>query len=315
MNKNLKKIAILASGNLLPGHPDLRTDVFELDEEIGKLRPAFAAYGMELDVINWRDAPGVAADYDAMLPLLVWDYFESNEEEFLRAMAQICQRTELYNRFDIIQWNINKYYLENLSMQGAPTIPSRRVEHISEAEVQSAFSDFGCEQLVIKPDIGGGAWRQVLYKKGDKYPAKDQLPPQGALIQPFLKSVVTEGEYSFLYFGGSFSHALVKRPKDGDYRVQSIYGGREEPYEPSQQEREQARAVFDMLDFTPLYARVDLLRADDGRLLLIELELIEPYLYLEFAQNAHGDGADKGDGADNKGAQKLAKALARKLGI
>ncbi len=306
MNKNPKKVAVLASGNLLPGHPDLRADAFELDEEIGKLRPAFAAHGIRLDVINWRDAPDVAADYDAVLPLLVWDYFENNQDEFLRTMAQICQRTELFNRFDIIQWNINKSYLEDLAMQGAPTIPSRRVEHISEAEVQSAFTDFGCEQLVIKPDIGGGAWRQVLFAKGDQFPAKNQLPPDGALIQPFLKSVVEEGEYSFLYFGGRFSHALVKRPKSGDYRVQSVYGGREEAYEPNRQEREQARAVFDMLDFTPLYARVDLLRADDGRLLLIELELIEPYLYLDFAE---------GEGGDNKGAQRLAQVLARKLGV
>ena len=306
MNTDMKKVAILASGNLLPGHPDLRTDAFELEEEIGKLRPTFAAHGMKLDVLNWRDAPDVAGEYDAILPLLVWDYFESNQAEFLKAMAQICQKTELLNSFDIIQWNSNKAYLEDLEGQGVQTIPSRRVERISEKEIERAFEKFGCEQLVIKPDVGGGAWRQVLYKRGAPYPNKAQLPPAGTLIQPFLKSVVTEGEYSFLYFGGTFSHGLVKRPKDGDYRVQSTYGGREEKYEPTQQERAQARAVFDMLDFTPLYARVDLLRADDGRLLLIELELIEPYLYLDFAEGA---------GADNKGAQKLARVLARKLGV
>ncbi len=306
MNTEMKKVAILASGNLLPGHPDLRTDAFELEEEIGKLRPTFAAFGMKLDVLNWRDAPDVADQYDAMLPLLVWDYFESNQAEFLRAMAQICQKSELLNSFDTIQWNSNKSYLEDLASQGAQTIPSRHVDRISELHVQRAFEDFGCEQLVIKPDVGGGAWRQVLLKRGDPYPDKDQLPPAGTLIQPFLKSVVTEGEYSFLYFGGAFSHGLVKRPKDGDYRVQSTYGGREEKYEPTKQERAQARAVFDMLEFTPLYARVDLLRADDGRLLLIELELIEPYLYLDFAE---------GVGADNKGAQRLARVLARKLSI
>lgn len=304
MNTAMKKVAILASGNLLPGHPDLRTDAFELEEEIGKLRPAFAAFGMKLDVLNWREAAAMASEYDAMLPLLVWDYFESNQAEFLQAMAQICQKTELFNRFDVIQWNSNKSYLEDLAAQGVQTIPSLRVDRISRAEVQRAFDKFGCEQLVIKPDVGGGAWRQFLYKKGDTFPDKSVLPPAGTLIQPFLKSVITEGEYSFLYFGGAFSHALVKRPKDGDYRVQSIYGGREQPYEPTNGERAQARSVFDMLDFTPLYARVDLLRADDGRLLLIELELIEPYLYLGFAQ---------GSGADNKGAQRLAKALEKKL--
>ncbi len=304
MNKDMKKVAILASGNLLPGHPDLRTDAFELEEEIGKLRPTFAAHGMKLDVLNWRDAALVAEEYDAIMPLLVWDYFESNQAEFLQAMAQICQKTELFNRFDIIQWNSNKAYLEDLAHQGVQTIPSHRVERISEAEVHSAFAQFNCDKLVIKPDIGGGAWRQVLLSRGDPYPSTDTLPPAGTLIQPFLKSVVTEGEYSFLYFGGAFSHALVKRPKDGDYRVQSTYGGREQAYDPTKQERAQARAVFDMLDFTPLYARVDFLRADDGRLLLIELELIEPYLYLGFAE---------GTGADNKGAQRLARALAKKL--
>jgi len=306
MDIDMKKVAILASGNLLPGHPDLRTDAFELEEEIGKLRPAFAAFGMNLDVLNWRDAAKVADQYDAMLPLLVWDYFESNHADFLQAMAQICQKTELFNRFDAIQWNSNKSYLEDLASQGVQTIPSRRVERISEAETSRAFDEFQCDKLVVKPEVGGGAWRQVLLTRDDPYPNKDDLPPAGALIQPFLKSVVTEGEYSFLYFGGSFSHGLVKRPKDGDYRVQSMYGGREQAYSPTKQEREQARAVFDMLDFTPLYARVDLLRADDGRLVLIELELIEPYLYLNFAD---------GSGADNKGAQRLAKALAKKLGV
>ncbi len=304
MNKEMKKIAILASGNLLPGHADLREDVHELEEEIGKLRPCFAAFGMNLDVLNWRSAAKVADQYDAMLPLLVWDYFESNQGEFLQAMAQICQKTELLNRFDVVQWNSNKSYLEDLAAQGVHTIPSRRVERISKAEVERAFDALKCDKLVIKPDIGGGAWRQVLLCRDGLYPSKEELPPEGALIQPFLESVISEGELSFLYFGGSFSHALVKRPKDGDYRVQSTYGGREAAYKPSKQEREQARAVFDMLDFTPLYARVDLLRADDGRLLLIELELIEPYLYLDFAE---------GVGADNKGAQRLAKALVKKL--
>jgi len=124
------------------------------------------------------------------------------------------------------------------------------------------------------------------------------------MIQAFLPSVVEEGEYSFLYFGGQFSHGLIKRPKKGDYRIQSLYGGTEETYEPSSQERASACAVLNALSFTPLYARVDLLRGRDGKLKLIELEMIEPYLYLAHA---------KGEGGENKGAQKLAEALVKKL--
>ena len=299
-----KKIAILVSGNLLPDSLDRREDVFELDEEIAKLTPAFAALGMDISLVNWRDAAEVSGDYAAMLPLFVWDYFEQNEEAFFAAMAQVGKNTNLYNPFKVLKWNANKSYLEELGNQGAATIPSITLDKLSEERVHHAMDKLGADKVVIKPVVGGGAWRQVLYERGTAFPARDELPPEGALIQPFIKSVATEGEYSFLYFGDSFSHAVNKRPKAGDYRVQSLYGGQELAYTPTSAERAQVRAVLNVLDFTPLYARVDFLRGNDGRLLLIELELIEPYLYLPFAD---------GEGGDNKGAQKLAKALVKKL--
>ena len=300
----MKKIAILASDNMMPGHANEREDSFERDEEMGKLVPAFAAQGMELDLIRWRDAAEKADDYDAMLPLLVWDYFEGNEAAFTAEMAKAETKTKLFNNFKTLRWNANKSYLDELENHGAPVISTITVKRVTETGVSRAFEELKTETLVIKPQVGGGAWRQVLYKKGDPFPSKDDLPPEGAMIQAFLPSVVKEGEYSFLYFGGKFSHGLIKRPKSGDYRIQSLYGGTEETYEPSSQERASARAVLDALDFTPLYARVDLLRGRDGKLKLIELEMIEPYLYLAHAE---------GEGADNKGAQKLAKALAKKL--
>ena len=299
-----KKIAVLVSSNLMPGHPDQREDIFELEEEIGKLRPAFAALDMDLGLVEWRKAPDVVSEYDAMLPLLVWDYFEQNEQDFFTAMARVCQKTQLFNRFEVLKWNADKSYLEDLSNEGAPTIQTITVERASESQIKSAMEKLGAETVVIKPVVGGGAWRQVLYNQHDPFPAKDELPPEGALVQPFLKSVQEEGEYSFLYFGGQFSHALVKRPKSGDYRVQSIYGGREETYVPTKEERAQARAVLDVLEYTPLYARVDLIRHDSGQLLLIELEMIEPYLYLS---HSHGVGAE------NEGARRLAQALHKKL--
>ena len=300
----MKKIAILASDNMMPGHANEREDSFERDEEMGKLVPAFAAQGMELDLIRWRDAAEKADDYDAMLPLLVWDYFEGNEAAFTAEMAKAETKTKLFNNFKTLRWNANKSYLDELENHGAPVISTITVKRVTETGVSRAFEELKTETLVIKPQVGGGAWRQVLYKKGDPFPSKDDLPPEGAMIQAFLPSVVKEGEYSFLYFGGQFSHGLIKRPKSGDYRIQSLYGGTEETYEPSSQERASAREVLDALDFTPLYARVDLLRGRDGKLKLIELEMIEPYLYLAHAE---------GEGADNKGAQKLAKALAKKL--
>lgn len=300
----MKKIAVLASDNMMPGHPEERADAFERDEQMGKLIPAFAAQGMALDLIPWRGAAELAVEYDAMLPLLVWDYFEGNEIAFTAEMAKIEAKTNLFNDFSTLKWNSNKSYLDELEHEGAPVIGTIKVERVTETSVAKAFTELETDTLVIKPQVGGGAWRQVLHKKGEPFPSKDELPPEGAMIQAFLPSVTQEGEYSFLYFGGNFSHGLIKRPKKGDYRIQSLYGGTEETYEPTSAERVAARAVLNALDFTPLYARVDLLRGLDGKLKLIELEMIEPYLYLPHA---------KGEGEENEGAQKLAEALAKRL--
>lgn len=298
------KIALLISDNLLPSAENARPDRFELEEELGKLTPALAALGMELVEVRWREIAERAAEFAAILPLLVWDYFEGNDEAFLTAIAKAEQVTPVFNSFDILKWNADKSYLDELHARGAPVIRTLTVERVTPKNVERAFEELETETLVIKPQVGGGAWRQVLHKKGEPFPADDTLPPEGALIQPFLSSVTEEGEYSFLYFGGRFSHAARKTPKAGDYRIQSIYGGAEETYEPTQAERDNARDILDVLDTAPLYARVDLLRGDDGLLKLIELECIEPYLYLPHA---------KGEGGENEGAQKFAKALKARL--
>jgi glutathione synthase/RimK-type ligase-like ATP-grasp enzyme len=103
---------------------------------------------------------------------------------------------------------------------------------------------------------------------------------QPAMLQPFLPQIASEGEISFLFVDGQFSHALIKRPASGDYRVQSLYGGTEEAITPSSSDLASAQAVVDAIPFeTPLYARIDMVRGEDGTLLLMEAELIEPYLY------------------------------------
>lgn len=298
------KIALLISDNLLPDVTDARPDRFELVEEVEKLTPALAQHGMALEEVRWREIADRAGEFGAILPLMVWDYFEGNEEAFLSAIAKAEKITPVFNSFDMLKWNSDKSYLDDLAAKGAPVIRTLTVDRVSPKNVERAFETLDCETVVIKPQIGGGAWRQALYKRGDPFPDSQDLPPEEALIQPFLSSVKEEGEYSFLYFGGRFSHAVRKTPKAGDYRIQSSYGGAEETYAPSQEERDRARDILDVLDVTPLYARVDLLRGEDGTLKLIELECIEPYLYLPHA---------KGEGGDNEGAQKFAKALKARL--
>jgi len=298
------RIGLLSSSNLLPGHPDKRGDVHEFDEELASLRSGFETLGLSIDPVLWDEADKHAADFDALLPLMVWDYFEGNEERFLAVMARAEETTPVLNTPELLRWNADKSYLEELADKGAKVIPTLRADGVTEGDAARAFDAFGTDRIVIKPQVGGGAWRQALYSKGEAWPTADKLPPEGALIQPFLPSVTAEGEYSFLYFDGKFSHALLKTAKAGDYRIQSLYGGAEEGYAPTEAEKAVALSILNTLDIPPLYARVDLLRELDGELALIELEMIEPYLYLPHAEVVDGV---------NQGAVRLGKAIRARL--
>ncbi|MDG1522326.1 MAG: hypothetical protein P8H55_06885 [Hellea sp.] len=300
----MKKIAILASDNMMPSSLTQRDDAHERDEQMKKLYPAFLAQNMRLDIISWKSAAYQAKHYDAILPLFVWDYFDDNEAQFIEEMEKVDTTTNLYNPIEIIKWNSKKSYLNELEKRGAPVIRTINVDSASPINISKAFDTLSTDRLVIKPLIGAGAWRQVLYNKGDTFPSRELLPPGPTMMQPFLPSVKKEGEYSLLFFGNDYSHALIKKPKSGDYRIQSLYGGTEETYSPTKNEIDAAQKILNTLPFEPLYARVDLLRGNDGQLKLIELEMIEPYLYL-----SHSTGTEE----NNMGAQKLASALKKKL--
>ena len=120
----------------------------------------------------------------------MWDYFEGNEKAFMSEMAKVETKTHLFNGFSTLKWNSNKTYLDELEQRGAPVIRTITVDRVTPSSITKAFEDLGADKIVIKPQIGGGAWRQVLCQKGEALPAKDQLPPAGAMIQPFLPSVI-----------------------------------------------------------------------------------------------------------------------------
>lgn len=298
-----RRIAILASENMMPGARNERDDAFERDEQMGKLVPALAGLGLGCDLRPWRHADRLAGDYDAMLPLLCWDYWD-HREQFLGTLEAAARTTRIFNSPTLLRANTDKAYLAELASRGAPVIPEWSVEFATDAIIRRAFERFETDTLVVKPRIGGGAWRQVLVRKGEPLPPESERPPAGALIQPFLRAIVDEGEVSLLFFDGRFSHGLRKIAKSGDYRIQSSFGGREEPYMPYAGMIALATRVLGMLDEVPLYARVDLLRGNDGAWKLIEVEMVEPYLYF---------GLSKGERGSNRGARALAVSLWERL--
>jgi hypothetical protein len=273
------KIAYLASPVTLPGSPQRRSDAFEHDYMMDALRPAFAARNMTVTDISWSDDSVDWSTFDAAIVGTTWDYWD-HQEKFISTLKQISSQTRLYNSAELISWNSHKGYLRELEAKGALLIPTLWLEDITPTSAKVAFDTLGSDDLVFKRQVGAGADGQHRLKSGDAIPDM----PHPMMVQRFMPMIQTEGEYSFIFIDGDLSHALIKRAKSGDYRIQSSYGGYEEAIQPNASDIHAAKDILNALNEIPLYARVDMIRADDGSLLLMELELIEPYLYPEQGQ-------------------------------
>ncbi|WP_379547456.1 RimK family alpha-L-glutamate ligase [Qipengyuania sp. DSG2-2] len=270
-------IGFLTCPGTHPGSPNRRKDAFEHDLQVAALRPAIEAAGMELREIEWR-APDTAFD-DIRLVLIgtPWDY-QDHEAEFLGKLDTLAARgIAVCNPPELVRWNTRKTYLRELEEAGAATIPTLWHERLTRADLSSAFDRLGADRLVVKRQVGANAEGQHLFNRSDDLPPDWSLD-MPVMVQPFLPAIAETGETSFLFIDGEFSHAAVKRPAQGDYRVQSEYGGTEEMYDPTAAERTAAAAIIAALPHLPLYARIDMVRGETG-LLLMEAELIEPFLY------------------------------------
>ena len=268
------KIAYISSRVTLPGSPTRRSDAFEHDYMMDALGPPFAALGMSLHDLAWDDPDLDWSSFGAAIIGTTWDYWD-RIDEFLATLERIGTLTKLFNSAALVRWNSRKTYLRELEAKGANLIPTLWLDAAPPERAVAAFDELGSEDLVFKRQIGAGAADQHRLKRGDPIPDM----PHAMMVQPFLRMIQDEGEISFIFIDGTFSHALVKRAASGDYRIQSTYGGTEKAISPSAEDLVAATAIISTFEDVPLYGRVDMLRGPDGRLLLMELELIEPYLY------------------------------------
>ena len=240
--------------------------------------------GFSVEARPWTDV-GDLAGFDLLMPLVAWGYNldPPRWHELLDRLE--AEAVPALNPVPLLRWNSDKRYLVELSAKGIATIPTRFADALDEAAIDAARVEFG-DQLVIKPPISAGAYNTHRLRGGDPLP--DSAQGQAMMIQPFLASVADEGEYSIMLFGGRFSHAIVKRPKAGDYRVQPHLGGTEVPCPPPEGAIELAQAALAAAPAKATYARVDMIRDRNGDMAVIELELIEPSLWLQHAP----DGGD-----------------------
>lgn len=233
--------------------------------------------GITVESRSWTEAEDLSA-FDLVLPLLVWGYHRDQELWLERASAWETEGVRLLNPPPVLRWNAEKSYLGRLATRGAPVVTTLYVERVTATRLRNAADEFGTKRVVAKPLASSTAWRTIRWP-GD---AIQDGPEGAAMIQPYLPRIEEDGEVSLLYFGGRYSHAVRKVPQPGEFRVQPEYDGIISRHEPANEEREAAEAVLAAVDERLLYARVDLVRGLDGRPALIELELIEPDLYLGY---------------------------------
>ena len=255
------------------------------------LIPALAELGVDAVPAVWSRPDIDWGSFDALVMRSPWDYFERAAEFRGWLDARIASGVLMCNSREILDWNFDKSYLQDLARQGVELVPTICIAKGEKADIAALARARGWDDIVVKPTVGGGGYR-VLRFRLDELPryANDitkTLEDRGVLVQPFLPEIMSGGELSLLYFDGVYSHAVRKRAKAGEYRVQFQYGGTNENAEVSEDLIAQAHVCIEHTPGLPVYARVDGV-IKDGRFLLMELEVFEPLMFLARHPEAPG---------------------------
>ena len=255
------------------------------DTESPLLIAALAQHGLRAEIRTWAE-PHPWERTSLVVCRTPWDYFE-RAEEFLAWADAVAAVTRLENPAPLVRWNAHKSYLLGLASAGVPIVPTSLVPRAAGAQHRRMALSVA-RDVVVKPAIGGGALgaRRGATDDGDLVRHLHELTADGdALVQPFLPAVSEQGEASLIFFGGELSHAVRKLPAAGDFRVQEQYGGTVLAHVPSDDELAVAEAALAAVPHAPAYARIDLVPSAEGPLLM-EAELIEPFLFLGFHERA-----------------------------
>lgn len=248
-----------------------------------RLSAPLRAHGLTVTSQPWTDPVDPEAAR-LVLPLLAWGYHLRQANWFAQLDALEAAGVPVINPVPTLRWNTTKTYLIEMEARGAPVVPTHAHDRLTPEALTAAFDAFGVDEVVVKPQISGGSQDTVRVKR---HGALEGGPAGPALIQPFLPAVSEEGELSLFYFDGAFSHAVAKVATGGDFRVQPQFGGHVSSVAPEPQALRAAQMVLEAADRPLTYARIDLIRGLDHTLQLMELEVIEPDLFLEHAHD-HG---------------------------
>lgn len=219
---------------------------------------------------------------EALVLRSTWDY-HLRLAEFLAWIDAVSARgIPLWNPPRTLRWNVDKRYLLEVEAHGVPVVPTRHAARGSGVTLSALLREAGWRDAVVKPSISGGAF-QTWRARGeatDDARFDRQLGAMDCLVQPFVPELVSGGEWSLLFFRGQYSHAVLKRPQSGDFRVQEEFGGVASGAPAPAEVVAAAERALAVVPEQLLYARVDGV-VRNGGLELMELELVEPSLFLE----------------------------------
>jgi len=254
---------------------------------------ALAKRGYKVEAALWTDLSANWSNYSAVVIRSCWDY-HLKPDEFRNWLDRLeHENVALWNPYGVVRWNLDKSYLSDLQKQGVPVLDSVWIAEGANTDVVELMRNKGWRQAVVKPMISAAANETYLViASGTK-----QSPPLnsilhkikgGVIVQDFAEEIQKSGEWSLIFFNKQYSHAVIKRPQKGDFRVQRDFGGTAQPKEAPLRLVDQAQSILEGIEGDLLYARVDGIERD-GQLFLMELELIEPHLFFEM----HSQGAER----------------------
>lgn len=253
------------------------------------LMNALQAHGLRCDRLPWSHPDYDWSQTKAVIFRTTWDYFD-RLNEFTEWLAEVKRQTSLINPASLIEWNIDKHYLLDIQAKGANIPPSQFIEKGETASLKEWQVRTGWDPFILKPAVSGAGrhtyklTKESLHEKEELFASL--ISEESMLIQQFMTSVPVKGEVSFMLIDGYYTHAVLKKAREGDFRVQDDFGGSVQNYKPTKSEIEWAETIFSWLEPTPAYGRVDAIWDNDDQLCVSELELIEPEMWFRYHPEA-----------------------------
>lgn len=271
----MKKVAFLTIDDM--------TD-FISDDEL--MYDALNDFGVELEEVPWKAERDWKA-FEMVVIRTTWDYQDA-PKDFLKKLKEIeTSGGNLLCPSSVVQWNMHKSYLKQLEQEGVKIVPSIFGDNLTKEVFETAATAFEVNKFIVKPPVSANADNTYIMKEGDlDEKALKFFKNKEYIVQPYINSINTHGEYSLIFFNGEYSHALVKVPAKEDFRVQEEHGGRVLGFKANEQMLEIAQKAINFIKEDVLFTRVDLVQLKDDSYAVMEVELIEPALYLKMDPKA-----------------------------